>query len=383
MTDMKHYRRIALFVLSAALLLSFTGCADMRDINERAYVIGIGADPVKDGGWQFTFCCYLPRLPGASATGEKMTTDVICCEAASMAEAVRRLDQSTSRETVLEQLACIAIGSHPDCEELGRLLDYPLREPQVRRQAVVVASGCSARELMSAEPGEGSAPAAIASLLAQQGGSGRRAQSDALYRVGQLLADGCDIMLQRVGLAEDGGATSGSDSTRRLVLDGAEVWSGGEYRGSLSEAQAETAGLITGGTAAYVMTVTGADGEKKLYEIRPTSHIVMFDVENGEAVFRISLEAEYVAADLGTGTGASREEISEALLLELESLAELCRERLGSAPLELETAARQQRSRWYARSRASWPELFASCTVRLHVDCTPAAGQSVDIRAVT
>ena len=315
----KLRRGVLCCVLAAAVALGTAGCADKRDINERAYVLGIGIDSAEDGMYRFSFCCYLPVSAGASVRGDKLSATVISVEAPSMAVAVRELNKSTSHEAVLEQLACIAISGYPGCGELARLLEYPARHPQVRRQCAVVACDCSAQELMSADPGESAAPVEAASLLEQQDNSRRQSSSGALYRLTQMLTDGCDLMLFRVSPESLSDTVSSGDAHDTLSITGASVYSGGRLTGTLGHDETELARLFYDRQTSGIISVARRDGKVIYYEIKRSCCGIRFD-DKPQPHFLIRLRVECMLADSGGADTHTEDEIRRSLEAKLGAL---------------------------------------------------------------
>lgn len=362
-------RAIICVILAVSCLFGAAGCADMRDINDRAYVLGIGIDGIGGGKYRFSFCCYLPVSAGASVTGTKLASTVIPVEASSMAMAVRELNKSTSHEAVLEQLACIAISGTPDGEELERLLDYPSRHPQVRRQCVVVTCDSPAAGLLSADPGENSAPAEIASLLEQQDNSRRQSSSSALYRLTELLSDGCDFMLFRVGAERPDNTVSSADTHDTISITGADIYVGGRPSGRLGHDDTELARLFYDRQTSGIITVARRDGTLIYYEIKHSCCKLRFDPGGERPRFDIKLRIECMLVDSGGADSHTEDEIKRSLEEKLGALIEKCQSGLGSAPLGAQPAARQQDWRWYQAHREQWSGLFAESEITLDIDC--------------
>ncbi len=373
-------RRIIAVMTLVVSVTVMSGCWDMRDINERTYVMGIGIDPNGDS-YSFTFCCSQPVSAASGDGGSSIKTSITTIESDSMSMALRKLEQSVAKQPNLEQLSCIAFGFQPTVFELHMLLDHALRDPLFRRQSTVVIAEPNALELLSTTPPEGTAPSSIAALLEAQDNSRRQSATPSLYRLGLQLDGENDFFLYRISRFEDsdaGSVPSDSDgSSAAYAISGLTSYTSDGVALKLDAENTELSRLFIDGQTSGIISVAHDDDEKQsgdaddvvYYEIKRSGCTTNCKIANGTPRFHITVYIECVLTDSGAVDRQTEDEIERSLHGQLSGIIEQCRRSSVSAPLGLENTARQCSWKWYNLRKDDWNRLFSDSTIELEVYC--------------
>ncbi|MBQ4312712.1 MAG: hypothetical protein IJC18_00755, partial [Clostridia bacterium] len=275
-------KRILALLLCGCILLPLAGCWDMREINDRVYVVGIGLDKSeKEGLYDFSFQVAVPIGSDKAMTTNDIDYTVTTVVTGSMAQAVRTLNKSV-RDVNFEHLACIIIGESMMKEDFPSLLEYLYRWSVVRRQCVVVASDKPAKEMLSLEPDGGNMSLSLAQMMEQEDGSRNKSSTMTLLRLYQASSAMEGFSLYRIGVSQDGvisgynigGADteeSSSDAKSKgsvsIVVSGINVYDGGDFVGTLDSYEAEMSRLFYDGQSTGVITTDHVDGKRYMYQI--------------------------------------------------------------------------------------------------------------------
>lgn len=139
------------------MILSTTGCWNLREPDQLAFVSGTGLDLTKDGQLQISIQIVIPSgVDGGQESGggtKKKSFRVISATGKSVYDTVPSLQAQLSRSIFLGHRQIILIGQRLAEHGIGNLLDEFIRNPQseLRSRIYVVKNG-QAKDILSAEP---------------------------------------------------------------------------------------------------------------------------------------------------------------------------------------------------------------------------------------
>jgi spore germination protein KC len=147
-------RKIVVVCLICLTMLAGTGCWDLRDINNRAYVTTMGLDMPENGarsGYRVTFVIINPS--GVKQQSRAESTIVQTVEAESFRKAMEQLQSSISRTVTLSHLRVLVIGEDMARRNFYDLGNFVEKNPQVamRLRLMFVQEG-KAQEVLQSKP---------------------------------------------------------------------------------------------------------------------------------------------------------------------------------------------------------------------------------------
>jgi len=152
---MHNKRHLALVSLLLLLPLCLTGCWDVVEMEERAFVIGMGIDEgSKPGQLKLTYQIAVPRTlaSGGQGGGAGDPYFTITAEGQNFYLADRAIAASAERVLDLEHLQVIVFGEGFARAGIDRVVDPLLRSPQVRRRTTVFVSRGEAKNVFQVKP---------------------------------------------------------------------------------------------------------------------------------------------------------------------------------------------------------------------------------------
>ncbi len=358
---------IPVFLLIILTLLS--GGTDAVDINRTVFVTGVGIDRSGDG-YSFSFYNAVPAGSDTAISENNVEYRCVTIDSDSMADAVRRMEQGTSREISFEHLGCTAIGSSAVEDDLPVMLDFLLREPTVRRQSSLMALECSAEEFFSA-PFSGSIASAAASALERLDDSRCRSGIMTLGRLSGAVEHNTGFCLYVLDLGEESAKTSGSDAAgpASVELSGLAVYNRDGLGGILDRDDAELARLFIDRQTSGLITCTDYDGNMYYYDITYSDCSLRFEQGNPCRGY-IDLKTECLLIENGGADALPPDNsaLSKSLYQQLSRLITLSRT-CGSALTGLENEARQSAGVWYRTAGDDWDNIYRRMEITLTVSC--------------
>jgi spore germination protein KC len=139
------------------LVLSTTGCWNLREPNQHAFVLGTGLDLTKDGQFQTSVQIVIPSGVGGgqeSGSGtKKKSFRVISATGKTVYDTFPKLQAQLPRSMFLGHREVILIGQHMAEHGIGDLLDGFVRNPQSEfRSKIYVVKDGQAQDILSVEP---------------------------------------------------------------------------------------------------------------------------------------------------------------------------------------------------------------------------------------
>lgn len=368
-------RKISLLLI-LAIMLSFSGCWDMKEINDQSYIVGLGIDAADtEDGYLFTFQKAVPVGIDSSTDSNSIKYENISVTAPSPAEAVRRITMSSSSQFSFEHLSCVIIGSELAHQPFNLLLEYLLQQPDVRRQCVIAIAADTAQSLLSTDTIGAASSINTASLLEELDQSRGRSIIMTLSNAGISAITNNGFCLYVVGenteLKASRPGVSSSDAGGALAVTGAYIFAPDGSINSLDAEKADLLRLFGGYQNDGIISAVHESGKTIYFRINRSRCDVNCDIEDNRLLYHISIDMDCSIAD---SSGVDNAEISEEFIessikLKLNELIALSQHKIGAAALRLDDAARKKDSKWYAEHRSEFEELYHRAVIDLDVEC--------------
>nr|PZN38993.1 MAG: hypothetical protein DIU70_10105 [Bacillota bacterium] len=221
-------------ILAAVSLLA-SGCWSRRESNDLAVVLGSGVDRAESGALQVSLALARPggdgsgggnRQDGGMATGKRLVT----AEGRTIADALQSAQRQMADQITLHHNRVILVGQELARSGLEPLLDYALRNPEVRLTNQLVVVEGTARAALDQIPDLESYPTKEVSELLL-------GRFSPLLELKDVLAAYYDPaeepLVPRLTLIPEGGEGEGRPRLR-LNLDGAYLYQGDRWVGEFT-----------------------------------------------------------------------------------------------------------------------------------------------------
>lgn len=161
-------RRPLLLVLLLGLALGAGGCWSRRELEDTAFVLALGFAQTRPGQVRVTLQSALPsRLSGGAkgegggggaGSGETGPVWVATAEGPTVFAAVRELEKRASDRLFLAHARVLLFSEQAAREGIGPVLDYALREPQIRETVTLLVTPDSPEEVLKTIPSQEKIP---------------------------------------------------------------------------------------------------------------------------------------------------------------------------------------------------------------------------------
>jgi spore germination protein KC len=258
------------------LVLSTTGCWNLREPDQLAFVLGTGLDLTKDGKFQTSVQIVIPSGVGGgqesgSAT-KKKSFRVISATGKNVYDTIPNLQAQLSRNMFLGHRQIILIGQRMAEHGIGNLLDEFVRNPQSElRSMIYVVKDGQAKDILSVEPIF--EPFTSTALVREQAALGLKPYYFRIF-LSNALSQGLQPMLPAVSLTP----------LKQFVYTGTAIFNkdeGLKLVGFLNIKESFNANWITNRQTEFSITsfVTQGDGNVslKLQSLGRRIHVKMVD----------------------------------------------------------------------------------------------------------
>ncbi|MGY0694614.1 Ger(x)C family spore germination protein [Virgibacillus sp. FSP13] len=307
-------KRKIMFLLSSSLILLLTGCWDQVDIEERGFVVGSAIDMTEEkesGGYVLSLTNQFVVPAGLGAPmqggGGQKAFNNISASGESMFEISRAMAELTSRAPFYEHEKIIVISNKvartPDL--FGSIMDFFLRNPEMRRSIKIMISDGNAKKILDTKPENEKLPAMYLDLVMENSfKTAAEVEPVRIGRVHEYLLDETSYVIPRVTSVE-----------KSIKYDGVAVFQGYGNRmvGILSGEETKGLNLINGEVQEGAIKIQ-LDEETITYEIEDLKSKMELDAKDINNVnVSVSINVE----------GAISETFGSENLLQRKTLAEI------------------------------------------------------------
>ncbi|WP_096187092.1 Ger(x)C family spore germination protein [Evansella halocellulosilytica] len=291
-----------------------TGCWDQREIDELGFVIAVAIDPTENGNENEFTTTYQFAVPGAieeeggngvsseSAFFNKGTSNTTNLKAA------RNMAKRRSRMVFFEHLKVIIINEDiAKNPEFEHLLDFYVRNHEMRRSIYVLISKGSARDILEGKRPLADMPAMSIDLIREKNTdfTFTMIEPREIGDIASLMIGGHSFLMTRI--TSNGG---------ELKIGGAAIFKGetNELIGWLDEMEVTGYNWVIGETHHGVMEVPFQDDELIVFEADGVHSDFDYDLKNNQ--FHIDIRTEGV---LGESWIHHMGELDEEMIKEIEA----------------------------------------------------------------
>lgn len=362
------FKRFASLILSLLILVTFSGCWDMAELNERVFILGIGIDSsAADGEYDFTF--QTARFSdNSSYTDIKITSD-------SLGRAVRELEKSCGNIS-FEHLSLVLLGKDVAKSDFYNIMDYLYREGTVRRQSQLAISETTAGKLIGKNVGSNGLCVHAAGILENTDSSRGQSATMTLSRlfVSQSVNEGCYIPILS---ATDASGVSSGDASGVVSVSGAYCYSSEGFTGTMSTYETELTRLFSDRQSSGIVESVDIDGRVIRYKIEKSLCKKSSKIISDKPIFKIEIELDCSLIENPESSGTSENLIEKSLNEKLSALIQRCISELGASPLGLDRTARQSHHLWFSENNTRFFDIFRESEISINIDCNIKRGGSI------
>jgi spore germination protein KC len=392
--------RIFLAALFSLLLLFSAGCWDQAEIEDLAIVRGVAIDylPGRRAPYLVTLAVKRPAAIGGEEGGDGgKPLEIYSGLGASIDLAVQQATFSLSRRLFLSHSELIVIGEEAAKQGVHGIMDFAIRNPQVRLNAFVLVTPGMGHEIFTVpERLKISAPEELLGLIRQADETSESDPQEVFTFLRQMATPGQDpytAVVQASPKLEDEipqlqpeetggqgekqeGNGGGGEQEKILTLDGMAVFRGDKMAGILNYIEARGVLWLRGEIVRSIIAVDDPEHPHHIVNLLITRSQTKVTpvVENGHISFRVEIEAEgdimsqTSQVDLSTPemlkilnsaqSGAIKEEIKRTM----ERLQELETDVVGFGKL-----LNIRHPETFREVADRWPEVFSQIELDIHV----------------
>lgn len=308
--------KLAIVILILFIFIQ-TGCWDQREIDELGFVIAVAIDPTENGNENEYMTTYQFAVPGAIEEGDEDgggNGGAFFNEGTSSRtnfKAARSMAKRRSRMVFFEHLKVIIVNEEiAKNPEFEHLLDFYVRDHEMRRSMYVLISEGSARDILEDKRPLADMPAMSIDLIREKNTEFTFAMIEPreIGEIASLMIGGHSFLMTRI--------TSNGDE---LKIGGAAIFNGetNNLMGWLDETEVTGYNWVIGETHNGVMEVPFQEDDLIVFEADGVHSDFDYDRKNNQ--FHIDIRAE---GALGESWIHQMEELDEEMIKELEAAIE-------------------------------------------------------------
>lgn len=330
--------KAAAAAVSLLLLLVGAGCWDRVEIDERGFVIGVAIDtPGEDGTeeksglpdraigekrFKVTYQFVSPRAIQSSGKGGGESGKAfynVTAEGDTMETLAREFSTRVSRSPYFEHLKMIVVSSEiaKRENEFVEVLDFFLRNHEMRRGTKVIISKDEAAHVLETEPPNEKLPVIYLNSIAEN--SVRSARMPKETKIGEIH----ELLMRKESYA----VQSVVSDTKEAAISGAAVIQGGTNKlvGFLDDEETIGLNFLTDNVRGGVVR-SHIRGQLIVYEMRESkTKIEVYGNEANRLRFKVGIETEGVLGEslarLDYLNKETLEEVKQAVSKEIEQIA--------------------------------------------------------------
>ncbi|GLB61816.1 Ger(x)C family spore germination protein [Cytobacillus sp. NCCP-133] len=301
-------RKIALVIMIFLLLNFLSGCWSRSEMNELAITVGLAIDKPDD---QFIITTQVVN-PGQAAArqGGGQKTPVITYQEKgdTVFETIRRMTTVTARKLYFSHIRILVISEELAEEGLGEVLDFLIRDHNVRSDFyVVIAKDTKAENVLKVLTGLEDIPAnKLFTALETSEKSWAPSRAVAIDElIVDIVAEGKEAQLTGLEITGDIKKAEKSEHVQEIEPDvtlkysGLAVFKGDKLIGWLNESDSKAVNYVQGNVKSTIGETSCPDGKGKVaIEVIRTKADLKAKVENGSPKGTINVQIEGNVGDV-------------------------------------------------------------------------------------
>jgi len=359
--------KLALFLILPLLLLT-PGCWDLQDVNDTAFVLGIGIDSPSNSDTAKYKVTFEFAKPLSTRENPKAQSLAASMEADSILQAIQRMQASISRRISLSHLRLVAIGEDvARTENFQYLTNYIMREPDMAlRLRLVFVQNAEARQFFYTNPRFENR------VAAEMVAMGMLQKELDLNRTNNFLDFIID--LNRTKGVALGSRVSIQKGENVVVRDGAAIFKDWKLVAWLSADEAQASNWLLEKTLAVVV----AKEKENTYTYRVRKKDTKFKpvLDDGKPSFVVAVSTEgMVMEEAGKDIDFSKPEnlkkmeelFNQAISQQVKSAIDKSQKELKADYLGFDKAFQKYHSE--AFEFLNWSEIYPTIPIQVQVDC--------------
>jgi len=150
-----NWKRWFLVLMLILIQLFTTGCWNRRELDKIGLVIGIGIDRGEDQQIEFTVQIINPttiKRASEGGSGQNKPSIILSSSGSTIFEAVRNLTEKSGRRLNYSHNMVIVLGANLARDGVLPILDFFVRDHEMRFKTWIVVTGGKAADIIQAEP---------------------------------------------------------------------------------------------------------------------------------------------------------------------------------------------------------------------------------------
>lgn len=272
------------FVLVICLFFVMTGCgpdSQMVHLSDRTIVQGIAVDRAP-GGFEVTIQAYK-----SSKEGEEPKYDLHTAQGKSVFEALRNLTLVTGKRPFYSDNQVIILGKEVVENGLSEVLDYFVRDNEIRTNASLLCTDTKAQELLNIDSEGSMMPAQrIARIIEAGQYNAKTAKGELMDVVGRMRLRGQDAYIPFATLVEQDDKTS-------IQMEGVAYFDDEKYVGVLDEERTRGLLILLNKAKRSPFVLENEIGRVSFGMIQSNSEVEA-SIQDGVPHFSISVKAKFL-----------------------------------------------------------------------------------------
>lgn len=365
----------------------FSGCWDLREINEIGLVTAVGIDKgTEPNKYAVTVQIANPSSEGSSGGEGKANSDMWIGteEGSSLFDAARKLSSVSSRRMMWAHNNVVIIGEAIAREGILPVIDFFTHNPELRMKSAVAISNGDAKKYIAAKVGM-ETPSGVSYILLEsyRSLSGESVESHMLYVSAALKKHYSNPLITAINLKklvkQPGEEDKSGESSGTVKLSGAAVFKRDKMIGWLSPEETRGVSWILNQTKNTVVTVTDPEyGDKSVaVETHAVKAKIKSKVIDGMPEITISISGKGDVVEEDGFTSQSMSEVKESVAglvskkidKEIRNSLKVIQEKYMVDVLGFAAIVKAQNSKeWKGGLKDKWQDIFPQITVNVSVE---------------
>ena len=385
-------KKIILGIIIISILFSTTACWDNENIDEIAFVTGIGFDKTEEGMIEMTVQLVVPTFLQQREQGsDEEAFWTTSFEDETVFGAVKGMLSIVNRRLFRNHIAIVVIGEELAREGMIDVLDFLERDHEMRKNAeMLVARGTTAQRVLQAQSNLEDIPSVhLTDIMENARLLAKLKQKDLITLLREVNQQGQSSVIGTVQIVGQDGkdepaeeADNGEEMLllKDMVVEGAAAFKEAQLVGWLSPPETRGYLFAQGGVVDGVINVDNPQDREQRVSIEIRSAGVEKEVELAAGEPRISVEV-WATGNLGEQQGAGNlttqsdfaelaQELSARIEEEIREVVDLAQQDYEADIFGFGELMRRQHPDYWQQVRGDWEQEFIQAPVEIEVETT-------------
>jgi germination protein, Ger(x)C family len=290
-----NWKRWVLALMLLLIPLLTTGCWNRRELDKIGLVTGIGIDRGEDQQIEFTVQLINPAAIKHSSDGGsgQKPSIILSSSGSTIFEAIRNLTEKSGRRLNYSHNMVIVLGADLARDGVLPILDFFVRDHEIRFKTWIVVTGGKAADIIQAEPSmENMSAKNLSLLLKDYGVVSQSAAVDMLDIINEITDESLQAVVGRVEL-------DNIPEKKGLILSGAGVFRQDKLIGWLDPMKTRGYLWVRGKVKSAIITVPCPGQENKLIslEVKKAKSSIKPYLTEGKMNYLVEVSVESVVGE--------------------------------------------------------------------------------------